>query len=96
MIFAACLSMAAGKQSDSGAARIIRLIVSVGPLPSLGNIKAAELRPIFRRRQEKRAEAASFGCSRAAVGKAEWGKEIPWPLVAQHIHRASRDRGAGA
>jgi 3-dehydroquinate synthase len=47
MIYATCLSLAAGRLRDGDAARIIRLIASVGPLPGLGNIRMPELRKIM-------------------------------------------------
>lgn len=82
MIAATMMALGVGRLGDSDATRIIRLVASVGPLPPLGNIRAAQLRPILAGDKKARGGRVLWVLPRR-IGKTEWGIEVPWPVVAQ-------------
>ncbi len=84
MMAAAMFGVATGRFSERDAARTIRLIASVGPLPSLKGIHAAQLRPILAGDKKARAGKIRWVLPRR-IGKVEWGVELPWKLVAAGI-----------
>jgi 3-dehydroquinate synthase len=94
MIYATCLSLAAGKLADGDAARIIRLIASVGPLPSPGNVKVNELRKIMAGDKKARAGRVLWVLARG-IGKMEWGRDVPWPIAARTFDDLPRIAEAG-
>jgi 3-dehydroquinate synthase len=75
MIFAASLSMAAGKLSESETARVIRSLAAIGPLPSLGSVRFATLRKIMAGDKKARGGKVLWVLARS-IGKTEWGKEV--------------------
>lgn len=81
MIAATLLAVATGRLGDSDAARIIRLVARVGPLPRLGKITAQQLRPIMLGDKKARGGRVLWVLPRR-IGKTEWGVDIPWPVVA--------------
>jgi 3-dehydroquinate synthase len=82
MIAATLLSFGMNRMRETEASRIMRLIASVGPLPSLRGIRAAELRRIIAGDKKSRGGRVRWVLLRR-VGKAEWGIEAPWALVAR-------------
>jgi 3-dehydroquinate synthase len=82
MIAATLLALAVDRIRETEASRIIRLVVSVGPLPPLGTIRASELRPILAGDKKFRGGRSRWVLPRR-IGKAEWGAEVPWPIVAR-------------
>ncbi len=82
MIAATLMAVATGKLRDADAIRIIRLIAGVGPLPSLGKIRASQLRPILAGDKKARAGRVRWVLPRR-IGKTEWGADVPWPIVAR-------------
>jgi len=82
MIAAILLAVATGKLRDADAIRMIRLVASIGPLPSLGKIRAAELRPILAGDKKARAGRVLWVLPRR-IGKTEWGIEVPWRVVSR-------------
>jgi 3-dehydroquinate synthase len=82
MIFATVLAVARGKLRDTDAIRIIRLVASVGPLPVLGKIRAASLRPIIASDKKARSGVVRWVLPHR-IGKTQWGAEVPWPAVAR-------------
>jgi 3-dehydroquinate synthase len=82
MIAATLLGVAAEKLRDPDAVRIIRLVASIGPLPSLGKMRASELRPILAGDKKARAGRVLWVLPRR-IGKTEWGAEVPWPVVSR-------------
>jgi 3-dehydroquinate synthase len=82
MIAATMMALGVGALSDSDATRIIRLIASIGPLPALGNIRASQLRPILAGDKKARGGRVLWVLPRR-IGKTEWGKDVPWPIVAR-------------
>jgi len=84
MIAATMLALAAGHLPDVDAARIIRVIAGIGPLPPLGNIRAAQLRPILAGDKKARGGRVLWVLPRR-IGKTEWGKEVPWAVVARTV-----------
>jgi len=82
MIAATLLAVARGYLSDYAAARIIRLVASVGPLPPLRGIRAAALRPILAGDKKARAGHVRWVLP-TRIGNTKWGIEIPWPVVSR-------------
>jgi 3-dehydroquinate synthase len=82
MLAATLLGVATGRLPESAAGRIVRLIASVGPLPSLGKIRAAELRPILASDKKSRAGRVRWVLPRR-IGSTQWGIEVPWPIVSR-------------
>jgi 3-dehydroquinate synthase len=82
MIAATLMAVATNKLRDADAIRIIRLVASVGPLPKLGKIRAAQLRPILAGDKKARGGRVRWVLPRQ-IGKTEWGAEVPWPIVAR-------------
>jgi len=80
MIAATMMAVGVGHLNDSDATRIIRLVTSVGPLPALGNIRAAQLRTILAGDKKARGGRVLWVLPRR-IGKTEWGIEVPWPVV---------------
>ena len=82
MIAATLLAVAQGHLGDRAAARIIRLVASVGPLPHLRGIRAASLRPILASDKKARGGRVRWVLP-SRIGQTQWGIEIPWPVVAR-------------
>jgi 3-dehydroquinate synthase len=80
MLAATLLGAGMNRMREADASRIIRLIASVGPLPPLRGIRAAELRPILAGDKKSRGGHVRWVLV-PRVGKAEWGIEAPWSLV---------------
>jgi 3-dehydroquinate synthase len=80
MIAATLMAVATDKLSDAEAIRIIRLVASIGPLPSLAKIQASELRPILAGDKKARAGRVRWVLPRR-IGKTEWGIDVPWQIV---------------
>ncbi len=82
MIAATMMALGVGRLSESEAGRIIQLVVRIGPLPSLGNIRASQLRPILAGDKKARGGRVLWVLPRR-IGKTEWGIQVPWPVVAR-------------
>jgi 3-dehydroquinate synthase len=82
MLGATLLALGMGHLRESDAERIIRLIASVGPLPSLGKIRATQLRPILASDKKARAGRVRWVLPRR-IGSTQWGIEVPWPAVSR-------------
>jgi 3-dehydroquinate synthase len=82
MIAATLLGVAQEKLREADAIRIIRLVASIGPLPSLGKIRPAALRPILAGDKKARGGRVLWVLARR-IGKAEWGADVPWPIVSR-------------
>jgi 3-dehydroquinate synthetase len=67
---------------ESEATRIMRLISSVGPVPSLAGIRATRLRPILAGDKKARGGRVLWVLPRR-IGKVEWGIDLPWTLVSR-------------
>jgi len=80
MIAATLVAVAQGCLGDRDAARIIRLVASVGPLPSLRGIRAAALRPILAADKKARGGRVRWVLP-TRIGKIKWGIEVPWLVV---------------
>jgi 3-dehydroquinate synthase len=76
----ALFGLAAGRLRESQAKRMIRLVASVGPLPSLAGIRAPQLRPVLAGDKKARSGRVLWVLPRR-IGKVEWGIGLPWPLV---------------
>ena len=99
MMTAAMLGVATGCTGENDAARIIRLVNRLGPLPQLKGVTAARLRAIVATDKKNRGRRARWVLARA-IGRAQWDIEIPWPVVAQAFaelpRMAGRARGESA
>jgi 3-dehydroquinate synthase len=82
MIAAALFSVATDRFKESDATRLIRLVASVGPLPGLTGIRAAQLKTILAGDKKTRGGRVRWVLPRA-IGKVEWGVELPWALVSR-------------
>jgi 3-dehydroquinate synthase len=82
MMATTLLGVATNRTRETDATRIVRLIASVGPLPSLAGIRASRLRSIMAGDKKARGGRVLWVLARA-IGKAEWNREVPWPLVAR-------------
>lgn len=82
MMAATFLSHSMDHLGEAEARRIFRLIASVGPLPSLGGIRASDLRAILAGDKKSRGGSVRWVLPRR-IGKVEWGIEVPWTLVAR-------------
>jgi len=74
--------VAMDRLSSADATRIIRLVASVGPLPPLRKIRAAELRPILAGDKKARGGRVLWVLPKR-IGKTEWGIDVPWAVVAR-------------
>ena len=70
--------------SHADAIRILALIASVGPLPRLGKMKPSQLQTIMAGDKKARGGRVLWVVPRR-IGKTEWGKVIPWPMVERTI-----------
>jgi 3-dehydroquinate synthase len=82
MIYAALLGVATNRFNEHHATRFIRLVASVGPLPGIFGIRAAQLRAILAGDKKARDGRVRWVLPRR-VGKVEWGVDLPWPLVSR-------------
>jgi 3-dehydroquinate synthase len=82
MVAATLLSLAENQIRESDAGRIIRLIVSIGPLPSLAGIDARDLRGIISGDKKSRGGRVRWVLP-VGIGKVRLGREVPWLLVAR-------------
>jgi 3-dehydroquinate synthase len=82
MYAATLFALATERLSEAAAVRIIRLIASVGPLPSLAGIRASALRKLLNADKKTRAGRVRWVLP-SRIGKVEWGIELPWKLVAR-------------
>jgi len=81
---ATMLGAATGCIGDADAARIMRLVASVGPLPSMGKIEATRLRRILAGDKKTRIGEVRWVLPRA-IGKVQRGAVLPWKLIARTI-----------
>jgi 3-dehydroquinate synthase len=80
MILATLLALAADQLDAKDAARVVGLILSVGPLPRIPPLSAAELRSLVL--TDKKVHAGKIGwVLPASIGKTRWGVEVPWRIV---------------
>jgi len=82
MIAATLFALACDRLKEQEALRVIRLVSAVGPLPSLGKIRASELRPILAGDKKARGGRVLWVLP-TRIGKTEWGAEVPWSVVAR-------------
>jgi 3-dehydroquinate synthase len=82
MMAATLLAVAMERLREHDAMRIIRLVASIGPLPPLGKIHAAALRPILAGDKKARGGRVLWVLP-LRIGKTEWGIDVPWKVVAR-------------
>jgi 3-dehydroquinate synthase len=81
---ATLLGLATTRIPESEATRVIRLVASVGPLPRLGAIRAAQLRRTLAGDKKARGGRVRWVLPRR-IGKVQRGVELPWQLIARTI-----------
>jgi 3-dehydroquinate synthase len=81
MIAATLLGVATDRIREQDAGRIIRLVLNVGPLPRLTGIRAGKLKQIMAGDKKTRGGRINWVLPRR-IGSAEWGREVPWAIVA--------------
>ena len=80
MIFATLLALAIGKLDVKDAARIVSLILSVGPLPRVPSFSESQLRSLLL--SDKKVHAGEIGwVLPSVIGRAKWGIAIPRRVV---------------
>ena len=84
MVAATLLGVAGNQIHERDALRMIRLIMSIGPLPSLVGIHARELRRIISGDKKSRGGRVLWVLP-AGIGKVKRGREVPWPILARAI-----------
>ena len=82
MIYATLLGVATNRFKEEDATRLIRLVSSVGPLPGISGIRAAQLRAILAGDKKVRGGRVRWVLPRR-IGKVDWGAELPWALVSR-------------
>jgi 3-dehydroquinate synthase len=80
MVAATLLGVAGNQIRERDAQRVIRLIMSIGPLPPLAGIHARELRRLISGDKKSR-DGRVLWVLPAGIGKVKWGREVPWPTV---------------
>jgi 3-dehydroquinate synthase len=84
MVAATLLGVAENQIRERDALRIIRLVMSIGPLPPLAGIHARELRRIISGDKKSRRGRVLWVLP-AGIGIVKWGREVPWTIVARAI-----------
>jgi 3-dehydroquinate synthase len=80
MIFATLLALAIGQLNVKDAARIVGLILSVGPMPRIPPLSEPKLRSLVL--SDKKVHAGKVGwVIPSVIGKAKWGAAVPWRVV---------------
>jgi 3-dehydroquinate synthase len=82
MIAATMMALAVDTLGERDAQRIIRLVANVGPLPPLGKITMARLRPILAGDKKAR-DGRVLWVLPKRIGKMQWDCEVPWPVVSR-------------
>ncbi|HYL69126.1 MAG TPA: 3-dehydroquinate synthase [Candidatus Limnocylindria bacterium] len=82
MVAATLLGVATNQIRERDAVRIIRLLMSIGPLPSLAGIQARDLRRIIAGDKKSRGGRVLWVLP-SRIGKVKWGREASWPIVAR-------------
>jgi 3-dehydroquinate synthetase len=76
------MAMSIGLLDESEAARIIRVVAAIGPLPPLKGINLSKLKPIMT--GDKKSQAGKIlWVLPTRIGKTEWNCEVPWPVVSR-------------
>lgn len=81
MMAATLLGVAMNYTRETDATRILRAIASVGPLPSIAGVRAAQLRSIMASDKKARAGRVLWVLT-PRVGEAKWNIQVPWRIVA--------------
>jgi 3-dehydroquinate synthase len=89
MIAATLIGVALNRISEVDAGRIVRLVMSVGPLPALDDIRATSLRPIIAGDKKSERGVPHWVLSHR-IGNATWGHEVPWPVVTGALRELPR------
>jgi 3-dehydroquinate synthase len=80
MIAVAMMALSMERLPLMDAFRIVRMVASVGPLPSVPRIAPDTLRRVMLGDKKARAGRVLWVMP-TRIGKTEWGIEVPWPLV---------------
>jgi 3-dehydroquinate synthase len=80
MIAATLMAFATERLGLEDSQRIVRLVASVGPLPSVPKIPSAKLRAILAGDKKARGGRVLWVLPRR-IGTTKWGDEVPWSIV---------------
>lgn len=80
MIAATMMALATARLDEAEAARIVRVIAAIGPLPPLRNMTVRRLRPILAGDKKTQAGRVMWVLP-DRIGNTEWNCEVPWPVV---------------
>lgn len=100
MIAAAMMGLGANRLPLMDSFRIVRLVVSVGPLPAVPAIPPATLRRILAGDKKARGGRVLWVLP-SRIGETKWGIDLPWPLVEKvvrslpEIMEEARDSASG-
>lgn len=100
MIAAAMMALGANHLPLMDSFRIVRLVVSVGPLPAVPAIPPATLRRILAGDKKARGGRVLWVLP-SRIGETKWGIDLPWPLVDKvvrslpEIMEEARDSASG-
>lgn len=100
MIAAAMMGLGANRLPLMDAFRIVRLVVSVGPLPAIPSIPSATLRRILAGDKKARGGRVLWVLP-SRIGETKWGIDLPWTLVEKvvrslpEIMEEARDSASG-
>jgi 3-dehydroquinate synthase len=84
MMAATMMGVAANQIHERDAGRILRLIMSVGPLPTLKGVHARDLRMIMAGDKKSRGGRLLWVLP-SGIGKVDWGREVSWSHVVRAI-----------
>jgi len=87
MIVAALLAFATNRVSEKQTERIVRLVTSVGSLPAIRGVRAKRLLALMRGDKKSHAGRIRWVLPRA-IGRVEWGVEVPERLVTEAVAEA--------
>jgi 3-dehydroquinate synthase len=79
---ATLIGVALNRIREADAGRIIRLVMSVGPLPKLDGVSVTALRSIVAGDKKAQGGRVRWVLSQR-IGKVEWGHEVPWAVAAR-------------
>jgi 3-dehydroquinate synthase len=80
MIAATLMALATDRLSLADAGRIVHLVASVGPLPTVPKIPSAKLHALLLGDKKVRGGRVLWVLPRR-IGKTKWGDEVPWKIV---------------
>jgi 3-dehydroquinate synthase len=88
MIAATLMALATDRFPVADADRVVRLVASVGPLPSVPKIAPGKLHALLLGDKKARGGRVLWALPRR-IGKTKWGDEVPWKIVERALAELS-------